>query len=402
MKKVFIGIAIVLVVAIVGTLGVSMIIYSPDYLFRVLKNGNSGVDDYKIFSSRTIQKSDSPLSYSHNPDESIGDIEVSAIISDEAVKTDLDSFLAQTGTTSFIVLRDDEVVFEEYYNGYSSTSVNTSFSAAKSMNSLLIGIAIDEGFIQSENQLIEEFIAELEGTQIGEITIKQLLMMRSPIKYEEGGLWFGDDAKTYYMPDLRDMAINDTKINPDYNGKFHYNNYHPLLLGIIIERSTGRSVAEYFEEKIWKKIGAGSDASWSLDSEETQFEKMESGINFMSIDFVKIGSMLINNGEFNGNRVVSEDWINRSILADYPLNEQEYEGSFLEGKDTGYKYMWYSTINENNEIDYYAYGKYSQILYVSPANGIVILRTGTESGGIDWWPYILKEIVGEVASANGG
>ena len=75
--------------------------------------------------------------------------------------------------------------------------------------------------------------------------------------------------------------------------------------------------------------------------------------------------------------------------------------SFLEGKDTGYKYMWYSTINENNEIDYYAYGKYSQILYVSPVNGIVILRTGTDSGGVDWWPYILKEIANDAANSGG-
>ena len=123
------------------------------------------------------------------------------------------------------------------------------------------------------------------------ITIEDLLLMRSDIRYEEGNIWFGDVAKTYYMPNLRDLALSPDELTTKYEGKFHYNNYHPLLLGIILERSTGKHVAEYLEEKLWRKMGAEQDASWSLDSEESGFEKMESGINFIAIDFVKIGSM---------------------------------------------------------------------------------------------------------------
>ena len=228
------------------------------------------------------------------------------------------------------------------------------------------------------------------------ITIEDLLLMRSNISYEEGNIWFGDDAKTYYMPDLRDLALNHNVLTTNYQGKFHYNNYHPLLLGIILERSTGIRVSEYFEQKIWGKIGAENDASWSLDSKKTGFEKMESGINFKAIDFVKIGSMLLNGGTWNGQHIVNEEWIKLSTLSEFPLNNDVYKGSFLENSNTGYKYMWYSTPNNNGGLDYFAGGKYAQFLYISPENNIVILRTGKSAGNVDSWQDILKEVSLEV------
>jgi len=399
-KKVTKRIGVILIIAIIGIIGFSVLLYSPEYMYRVLRYGETDVRDYLIFPKNEIIKSERPINYSYENDNRIREMKVSYSISGKLAESNLELFLSSTNTMSFIVIHDDVVVFEGYYNGYSESSINTSFSTAKSMVSLLVGIAIDEGYIKSEDQLVEEFIEELKGTEIGKITIKDLLLMRSPIKYHEGLLWFDDGSKTYYMPDLRKLAISGTEIDPDYNGKFHYNNYHPLLLGIIIERSTGKSVTDYFQEKIWNKIGARYNASWSIDSKESRFEKMESGLNFRAIDFAKVGSMLLHKGFWNENKIVSEQWINKSTVAEFPLVEEEYNGSFLENKETGYQYMWYSTFTQKLGINYFALGKYGQYLYISPENNTVIVRTGVNYGGVDWWPDILKEIANKVANMD--
>lgn len=283
-------------------------------------------------------------------------------------------------------------MLEEYLNGYAKDSVYTSFSMAKSIVSLLIGMAIEDGFINSEKQSISDYIGEFKGIEMESITIEDLLLMRSDIRYEEGNIWFGDDAKTYYMPDLRHLALSHNDLTTKYQGKFHYNNYHPLLLGIILERSTGKHVAEYLEEKLWQKMGAEHDASWSLDSKESGFEKMESGINFKAMDFVKIGSLLLHNGNWNDQHIINSDWLKRSIFSEFPLSRERYEGTLLDHQNIGYQYMWYSLPNKNECLDFFAGGKYGQYLYMSPVSNIVILRTGQSHEMIDSWPDIFKAL----------
>jgi CubicO group peptidase (beta-lactamase class C family) len=100
--------------------------------------------------------------------------------------------------------------------------------------------------------------------------------MASGIRYEEFPLPNGDDALTYYYPDLRALALGETRIAGEPGVRFLYNNYHPLLLGVILERATGRSVTAWLQEKLWTPLGMEFDGSWSLDSEAAGLEKLES------------------------------------------------------------------------------------------------------------------------------
>lgn len=166
-----------------------------------------------------------------------------------------------------------------------------------------------------------------------------------------------------------------------------------MFLGIILERSTGVTVSTYFEQKIWAKIGAEYAASWSLDSEKSHFEKMESGINFYATDFMKIGSMVLHNGFWNGTQIINKDWLDHSTLYEFPIKADEYENSFLEGKNIGYQYSWYSTPSNLSSYDRFAWGKSDQILYISPIHDLVLLRTGKTDGGISNWIDVIKEII---------
>ncbi|KAB3529608.1 serine hydrolase domain-containing protein [Alkaliphilus serpentinus] len=397
MKNNILKFAVILGGIFVVIILLSIVSYSPEYMYRVIRYRESDVNDYKIFPERTVEHSTQPYNYKMKLLDGLEDKVISYKYISKNYEKKLMDFLEDTKTTSFIIIHDDKIVFEQYFNGYNRDSINTSFSSVKSIVSLLIGIAIDEGYIEGEKQSIADYIHEFKNTTLEEITIEDLLLMRSKIRYKEGSLWFGDDAKTYYMPNLRELAITHIKIDKNYKGNFHYNNYHPLLLGIILERSTGQDVSSFLEEKLWKKLGTEYNASWSLDSSESGFEKMESGLNFRSIDFVKVGSMLLHMGKWNSEDIISEDWIYKSIIAEFPLDEGDYKNSFLEKTDVGYKYMWYSFENNNGGYDYFAAGKHGQFLYISPMNNIVIVRNGIESGKIDWWPDVLENITNIVA-----
>lgn len=395
MKK-FIQITLLAVLSLAGfllaVLVVSAAVYSPTYMARILRNGESKITDYRLFPERIIAKGEHVYTYESQPDEVLPQAEIRYLSGGEQRTRPLEQLLEENGTTSCLVIKDDVLVYEAYFNGYARDSIETSFSSVKSLDSLLIGLAIEDGAIQSVQDRISDYIPELSGTPFEGITIEQLLLMRSPIDYREGLAWFSDDAKTYYAPDLRDLALNQMRIDPSCTGQFHYNNYHPLLLGIILERATGMHVADYFRWKIWSRIGAEFDASWSLDSDESGFEKMESGLNFRSIDYAKIGSMLLHDGAWNGEQIVPAQWLKQSVIAPEPLSKEDLADWPLSGISIGYRYMWYSTENAQGGHDFFSAGKYGQYIYVSPENDVVIVRTGYDVGEVDWWPGVLAQI----------
>jgi CubicO group peptidase (beta-lactamase class C family) len=203
----------------------------------------------------------------------------------------LEQFFADTGTIAFLVIRDDALLYEKYFNGYDRRSTQTSFSIAKSFVSALVGIAIQEGCIGNADDPITKYIPELKGPGMEKITIRHLLTMSSGLKFSgerSGGGPFSDDAKTYYDPNLRELALTvEPEVEP--GTRWEYNNYHPLLLGMILERATDRPVATYLSQKIWQPLGMEAVGSWSIDSKEDGFEKMESGLNGQAIDFARFG-----------------------------------------------------------------------------------------------------------------
>ena len=200
-KAAFIGLLSLALTIIIVVLASAMI-YSPEYIYRCIIDGESKVTDYQIFPSRAIAKSNNPYQYQYSTNDHLGNLEIKYISEGKEQKDFLEPMLIKNQTSSLLVIYKDTVVFEKYLNGYTQNSVQTSFSAVKSLDSLLIGAAIEDGYIKSEMQPIGDFIPEFKGQGFEKITLQNLLMMRSPIYYEEGKAWFSDDAKTYNKPDL--------------------------------------------------------------------------------------------------------------------------------------------------------------------------------------------------------
>ena len=134
--------------------------------------------------------------------------------------------------------------------------------------------------------------------------------MASGLRYNtDRPISFGDDNLTYEFDNLRHLALTETEVVEPPGVTFVYNNYNPLLIGMILERATGKTVTDYLQEKIWTPIGMEFDGSWSLDSKASGFEKMESGINARAIDFAKFGRLYLNNGSWNGEQIVPSAWV---------------------------------------------------------------------------------------------
>ena len=386
MKKTLIFLLLGLLAMIGLAVLYAYIAFPAAYVNRLVRWGNSDVYDYRKFPERKLEASSDPFQFPQNLDEDRVRAQFEAV----GGMADFDVFMEENRTQAFIVIQDDAIRYEQYFNGAGRDATVTSFSTAKSFTSALVGIAISEGHIESVDDPITDYLPELaeRDPTFAEITIRDLLMMSSGIKYKEFPFVNGDDAKTYYFPDLRQLALADTQINGVPGDHFLYNNYHPLLLGLILERATGTSVAHYLQEKIWQPAGAAYDGSWSLD--EAGFEKMESGINGRAIDFAKFGRLFLHGGNWDGVQVIPAEWVAESTVADNAVDyENYYYDGFIFANGKGYyKYMWWGIQRTAESYDFIALGNHGQFIYISPSKNLIILRFGEsygEFGGAEGW-----------------
>ncbi|HEU5102851.1 MAG TPA: serine hydrolase [Roseiflexaceae bacterium] len=322
-------------------------------------------------------------------------------------------FLTSTQTTSFVVIKDGAILYEGYFNGYNRDSIVTSFSTAKSVTSALIGIAIDEGRIGSVDDPIVSYLPELRGKGLDSVTIRHLLLMSSGISYvsddEISGLAelspFSDDGLSYSYPNLRSQALAALPDGKQPGTEFNYNNYNPALLGMILERTTHVPVAEYLQEKLWRPLGMEYPASWSLDSKQSGFELMGAGINGRAIDFAKFGWLFLNNGNWNGKQIISEQWV-RESTSPYPNPNGSIAWRantwFTDWKEANgyYKYLWWGKLKDDGSYDHIAWGHFGQRIYVSPQNNAVAVRFGISDEGVDSWDDVLASVIAKAKGAE--
>jgi CubicO group peptidase (beta-lactamase class C family) len=246
------------------------LIANPDestYLARTASWGESDVLDYQKFPARDVPNSAQAFNYPEQlAPELFGSIPYrSGGVQEQA---NLDELLASSDTTSFLVIKDDAIRYEGYLNGYSRDSIVTSFSTAKSVTSALIGIAIDESYIHDVNDPLIKYLPEIKGKGFDSMTIRDLLVMSTGIRFstgDEAGIIstkfpytalnpYADETASYEYTNMRKLALGLPASEEPVSAAFKYNQYHPLLLGLILERTTGRTVSEFLSEQIWQQL----------------------------------------------------------------------------------------------------------------------------------------------------
>jgi CubicO group peptidase (beta-lactamase class C family) len=348
---------------------------------RALVWMEADIGDRERFPARPIHASDaaSPL-----PVGRAIDLRVSR----DGHAASLDGLLRDTETRAFVVVRSDRIVYERYYGGAGARTLETSFSVAKSFVSTLVGIAIDRGLIGGVADPVTKYVPELaeRDPRFARITLSDLLSMRSGLRYEEPGFpWpWGDDTYTYYGVDLRKVALERPEIERAPGETWHYNNYNPLLLGLVLERATGMRVSDYMASELWQPLGAAGDASWSLDSKRSRFEKMESGVNATARDYARFGLLFLHGGTWNGRRIVSRSWV-RAATAVRTATDF----------DNPYGYFWW--IDGKRPGRFYAFGNYGQYVYVDPVARVVVVRLGRDWGvGNERWLAVFRGVADQL------
>ena len=354
------------------------------YLYRYFVWGarfpfSSRSDDYKNYGSHTIDKAPTAFQFAPGKPDSIP--ETVQYDEGKTVKqVALSELLGSTGTHAFIIIRDNQVLYEKYFNGFGRDSLCTAWSVSKSVTSALVGIAISEGYIKNLDDPITNYLPELKGQGFDAITIRNLVTMGSGIRYRIGFFPWDEFVLAGYYPDLRQLLLSGLTIMEPPGQSFHYNNFNVELIGMILQRTTHLHPSQYLEEKIWKQIGMEYPATWSIDSEEDNFELTPILLNARAIDLAKFGRLYLNSGSWDGKQIISSRWVEESTAPD-PSDHRPWE-TFSQWQDKGgyYKYYWWGVSNGNDDYSYMGIGTYGQFIFVSPKTKVVIVRTADKDG----------------------
>ncbi|PKH68891.1 serine hydrolase [Flavobacterium sp. ALD4] len=301
----------------------------------------------------------------------------------------LDSFVKLHNTISFLIIRNDTILYEKYNGKYADTSLVSSFSMVKPMISTLIGIAVSEGRIKSIDNPITDYLTEFESKPgFDKITIKNLLQHTSGIKFTDQEFNIvSDNAEFYWGHDLR-KGMTELTVKTAPNIEFHYSSANTQLLALIIERITNKSISNYLETKIWKPLGMEAPAYWSLDKDvDNGMEKAFCCLQARAIDFAKFGRLYLNKGNWEGNQIVSRDWVDYSTHSDPTNNNRHY-----------YNNNW--GIGPLKYNSFYAVGLYGQYLYLYPEKNIQIIRFGDSSLSYNpnYWQDVFIQIIDQLSS----
>jgi CubicO group peptidase (beta-lactamase class C family) len=281
---------------------------------------------------------------------------------------------------SMLIIRNDTLLYDFYGEKTTSDDLNASYSVAKSFTSALVGIAISEGHIKSVKQQVIDFIPELKDVPMAEkLQVEHLLNMTSGFK-----LKLKTDAVIYYGNDVT-KALKHVEFEHEPGTYQEYINLDVQLLGLILHRATGKKPSEYLSEKIWKSIDACSDALWTSDKKGE--DKTFCCMGATALDYAKFGRLFLNNGNWNGTQVVSQQWVARSVSRDT-----------TNGSGFGYNYNWH--IGEKAYGDYMADGMYKQHIYVHPEKEIIIVlmcnRDNKLAAERVRWRHVFRQIVDQL------
>jgi CubicO group peptidase (beta-lactamase class C family) len=380
-------------------------------LYRGVRYWDADITDHEIFPFTEVNPGDSVFYFTESNQGIFDTLRIS--YRKDTAKL-LDEIIEPSSTHAFVIIRNDSILFEKYYEGYQRSDISTFFSVSKSVTSLLMGIAIDEGYIESVDDPITKYIPELKGKDpnFEKLTLQHLLDMRSGTNYnDESTNPFSHIAGLYYGTNQL-AKLKRMKFEHEPGTVYSYQSSSTALLGIAIENTTGKELGKYLEEKVWQPLGMENRATWSVDDKRHRSTKAFCGLNATAIDLAKIGRLYLNKGQWNGKQVVSEEWVNRaetpniendgyrnqwwSIDANAPDSLGNYyfpdSLSAVRNMTKLYKnrYEYYKVWKDENAPDvnkpwrivvytdcYFALGIMKQVLYIDPEKNLIMVRLGS-------------------------
>jgi CubicO group peptidase (beta-lactamase class C family) len=349
-----------IIVAIVVAVNAIILITGRYYIYKTIANtifkGRMGpsIDEYEIFPNRVV-KTGTPKPWPIAKNYNKKFIPAKYLEEMEGYKTE-----------AYLIIKNDSICYEQYWDGYSDTSHTNSFSMAKSFVSILAGVAIQEGKIKSVDEHVYDFIPSFKTGMDSLLTIKDLLTMSSGINFAESYISpFAYPAEAYYGNDIIDNTLK-YKVTIQPGKDFLYLSGNSTLLGYIITIATGEKLSDYASEKLWQPLGAEHPAFWSIDH-EGGMEKAYCCFNSNARDFGRIGQLYLDSGKWGGKQLVPQSYVLASIKP--ALSEH-------------YGYNWWILNCDGHRVPY-CRGILGQYIFVIPDKNMVVVRLGKKRGQVN-------------------
>ena len=341
-----------------GILVLLLYAFNYQYILKGIKvtyfsgHTTAHIEDFTEFDNRKIEKAEAPEPWAKHsqynripPSENLRDLN------------------KKYGTIAFLIIKNDSIWFENYAETFGPDSQTNSFSMAKSIVAALLGKAIKDGYIESMEQPVSDFLPQFnEDLKIGD-----LASMASGLNWEEEYYSpFSMTARAYFDENLRDQILA-LKITGIPGKEFEYLSGNTQLLAMVIEKATGQTLSDYLSESFWKPMGMENDALWQLDSQDSGMEKAYCCIASNARDFAKMGKLYKNFGKWNGKQILDSSFVARSIrprFDDYPHYGYGFWLEKFNGKDL-----------------FYLRGIHGQYTIVIPEDDLIIVRLGHSTSG---------------------
>lgn len=344
------------VIILFGLLIVVLFVTDTDYLIKAVRtiyaNGytTAYLEDYKEFDNQLIETS-LPQSWPNHKDYN------SAKETDRLVKTN-----KELGTIAYVIIKNDSIWFENYYDGFDENSKSNSFSMAKSYVSALLGKAIMDGYIKSLDQPVCDFIPEYCEGLAAKMTVGDLSSMASGTNWDERYYSpFSITTRAYFDDDL-EKVVTGLKVVKEPGKAFKYASGDTQMLAIVIERATGKKIYEFLEESFWKPMGCENETLWQLDSEDHDLVKAYCCIASNAKDFARFGKLYKDHGKWNGKQLLDSAFVAKSITPRFKESPQYGYGWWM--KDLGDKHFFMMR------------GHLGQYVIVEPTDNVIIVRLG--------------------------
>lgn len=282
--------------------------------------------------------------------------------------SEFDKYNRKMKTKAFLVFQGNDILFEKYYDKHNENTISNSFSVAKTVISLLIGVAIEEGKIKSLDQAVSDFIPEFKREDLSVITIRHLLLMSSGLNWTESGKNpLSHNAEAYYGTQLYELVTRQKRIKEP--GKtFIYQSGNTQLLSYVLKSATGKTISDYCSEKLWSQLDMESDAYWNLDHENGD-EKAYCCLYATARDFGKLGKLISQKGLWNGKQLLPKWYIEQ--MTSVPRNMK------TEDNINNYQYGLHIWIYQGYSSPvYYCRGILGQYIISIPEENLVIVRLG--------------------------
>ena len=348
------------VVIVFGLLILVLYITDTDYLIKAVRTiylqgyTTAYLEDYKKFDNAVVANG-TPQPWPNHKNYNIV----------KETKA-LDSINKTNGTIAYVIIKNDSIWFENYYDGFNEDSQTNSFSMAKSYVSGLMGKAIEQGYIKSLDQPVSDFLPTFNEGIAAKMTVGDLSSMASGTSWDEKYYSpFSIVTRAYFDDDLEKVMLG-LKVVDQPGQAFKYSSGDTQLLAMVIEKATGKKMYDYLSDTFWKPLNSENQTLWQVDSEDHDLVKAYCCIASNAKDFARYGKLFKDHGKWNGKQILDSAFVAKSITPRFPESPQYGYGWWM--KDIASKHFFMMR------------GHLGQYVIVEPNDNVIIVRLGHSKG----------------------